>query len=214
MVYHGFVGDDNVGYNIGYVRVDTVSTGAFESISDADIENIFTTYANADGMIIDIRPNNGGNEQNAAKFAGHFIDQPTRYGYYKFRNGPGHGDFGPLEEKVLDPSSGTHFNGPVMCLIGERCMSSAEWFTLMMKAGGATLIGARTRGSSGNPQLFSLSNGVNYKIPSWVAYTYDQEVIEDNGIAPDIAIPSDQSFDENADHVMQVALDELWWVLP
>ena len=206
VIHHGLLEN-----NVAYIRVDTLSTDAFEPISDADIEDLFVNYADANGMIIDIRPNNGGNENNAMKFASRFIDEPVVYGYYQYRNGPGHDDFDSVEEKVLEPSTGTHYYGLVICLIGERCLSSAEWFTLMMRAGGAVLIGDTTRGSSGNPQTFTLSNDVSYSVPRWIAYTDDMEEIEDRGIDPAFPIAPEDSFDESADYVVEEALE---WFAP
>jgi C-terminal processing protease CtpA/Prc len=104
---------------------------------------------------------------------------------------------------------GTHFDGPVVGLIGKRCLSSAEWFTLMLRAAGATLIGDTTRGGSGNPQRFTLDNDVSYTVSQWVAYTGDMVAFEDVGIAPDTPIPADSSFDETRDYVLEAGLDEL-----
>lgn len=217
VIYHGMVGNQNVS-NIAYIRIDTLETEAFSTISDADIENLFRTCSVADGMIIDIRPNSGGNDAYAARFASRFIDEAVVYGYTQVRNGPAHTDFGPLQARVLEPATGTHFygTGGVVCLIGRKCMSSAEWFTLMMRSAGAILIGDKTLGSSGNPQWFPAdgepTNGVKYGIPTWIAYTNDLQVIEDNGISPTagFAIPPGQgfgrSYDSEHDYVLEKAL--------
>jgi hypothetical protein len=206
VIYHAWFNN-----NLAYIRVDTLSTDTFATVNDADIQTLFsTTYAAADGMIIDIRPNNGGNENNAAKFAGHFTNASVVYGYTETRNGLDHDDFDPLADKTLAPLA-PHFSKPVVCLIGQRCMSSAEWFTLMMRTcPNVTLIGDTTRGGSGSPEEFTLSNGVRYKVSRWIAYTDDSVEIEDNGIAPNIAIaPGDTSFDANHDYVIERAIQEL-----
>jgi hypothetical protein len=206
IIYHAWFND-----NIAYIRVDTLATDTFASANDADIQALFDTmYASAAAMIIDIRPNNGGNEQNAAKFASHFTSGPVVYGYTETRNGPDHDDFDPLQDKVLE-AVGPYFSGPVACLIGQRCMSSAEWFALMMRAcPNVTLIGDTTRGASGSPEEFSLSNGVGYKLSRWIAYTPDLVEIEDQGVEPDIAIaPGDASFDAGHDYVIERAIAEL-----
>lgn len=195
--------------NIAYIRVDTLSSGAFAGITTGQIDAIFANYATASGFIVDIRPNSGGNETIAALFASHFTDTPVTYGYTATRNGPSHDDFDPLATKTLEPAAANRFAGPAVCLIGARNMSSAEWFTLMMRACGATLIGERTRGSSGNPQEFALDNGVKYTVPTWIAYTPEMDYIEDQGIAPDITIPATASFDDSHDFVVERALEEL-----
>ncbi len=196
--------------NIAYIRVDTLSTGAFANITDQQIDDIFARYATADGLILDIRPNNGGNENIATKFASHFTDTEVVYGYTEERNGPSHWDFDPLQEKTLTPAAGNLFLKPVCCLIGQRCLSSAEWFTLMMRAcPNVTLIGDATRGGSGFPREFELDNGVKYTVPRWVAYDADLFGIEDFGIDPDIAIAAENSFDGNGDYVVERAIAEL-----
>ncbi len=184
VIYHGIVGN-----NIAYIEIDTLDTEAFKAVSDQAMEDMFAKYANADAMIIDIRFNSGGNEENAVKIASRFTDEAFMYGYTVNRNGENHDDFDEPYEHSLEPATGTHFTGPAVCLIGKKCMSSAEWFTLMMKhIPNITLIGDTTRGASGFPRDFKLSNGVSYGVPRWVAYTYYDEVIEDRGIAPDVAI--------------------------
>ena len=89
-------------------------------------------------------------------------------------------------------------------------MSSAEWFTLMMKVcPNVTLIGDTTRGSSGNPKGFKLPNDVSYTVPTWMAYTDQQEEFEDVGIEPDIQIEATSSFDGSHDYVIERAIAEL-----
>lgn len=211
VVYHAWIGSGST-RNIGYVRVDTLATSAFASISDAAIDSIFQTYAGADGMILDIRANNGGNETIAAKFASHFTNQSRIYAYHRVRNGPLHSDFDPIQSRTLDPAAANRFLGPVACLIGQRCLSSAESFALMMRAcPNVTLIGQTTRGGSGNPETFTLSNGVKYTVSRWVAYDAAQVEIEDHGVAPNAghAITAANSLDGEHDYVVEAALDLL-----
>ncbi len=205
VIYHAWLQD-----NIAYIDVETLDTDAFKAVSDQDIESMFETYASAEGMIIDIRANGGGNEANAVKIASRFTDESLKYGYVTIRSGSGHDDFDDPIDKVLEPSTGTHFEGNAVCLTGQRVMSSGEWFTLMMKVcPNVTLIGDTTRGASGNPKDFSLSNGVIYTVPTWVAYTADGQIIEDNGIAPDVAISAGQSYDDSHDYVLEYAIAHL-----
>jgi PKD repeat protein len=209
VVYHGWIGD-----NMGYVRVDTIADAFTNGVSENDVEALFQAYDSAAGLIIDIRPNNGGDETNAAFFVERMIDSEITYGHFQFRNGPGHDDFGAVQAKTLAPGTGTHYDGPVVGLIGERCMSSAEWFALMLRAAGATLIGDTTRGSSANRKTETLSNGVSYTLSRWIAYRPDMAEIEDRGITPDIAIAPESSFDGSRDYVMERALQELGSTVP
>lgn len=205
VIWHAWFAD-----SIAYIRIDTLATSAFDSISDQNIESLFALYASADAMIIDIRPNNGGNENIAAGFASHFTNAETIYGYTETRNGPEHWDFAPLETKTLQPAAQNRFDGPVACLIGQRCLSSAEWFTLMMRScPNVVLIGDTTRGGSGFPREFELDNGMHYTVPRWIAYTDALIEFEDVGIEPDIWMPADDSFDESHDYVIESAISYL-----
>ncbi|MDX9975017.1 MAG: S41 family peptidase [FCB group bacterium] len=207
VIFHAWVGDDD---DIAYIVVDTLDSTAWQSVSDAAIGNLFVTYQDAEGMILDIRANSGGNENNAIKIASRFTHSSVIYGYTETRNGPDHGDFDPLVTKTLASSAGMHFDGPVVCLIGQRCMSSAEWFALMMRAcPNVTLMGDWTRGASGNPQTYSLSNGVTYAVSRWAAYTDTLDVIEDNGIEPDEYLPAVLSYDDTRDYLLEDAIDFL-----
>lgn len=207
-----------VGENIAHIRIDSLDTDAFSAITDNMIGNLFVQYQNAAGMIIDIRANNGGNENNAIRFASRLTDATVTYGYTETRNGPDHDDFDPPVAKQLTPSDRLHYDGPVVGLIGQRCLSSAEWFTLMLRASGATLIGDDTRGGSGNPETFSLSNGVEYRLSRWVAWTADadgemESIFEDMGITPDIYVPpgegAGKSYTATRDYVLERALEYL-----
>lgn len=206
VIFHAWVGLAKA-KDIAYIAVDTLDSTKWASVSDAAIGNLFVAYQNAAGMIVDIRANSGGNENNALKIASRLTHASVVYGYTETRNGPNHDDFDPLVAKTLTSSGGMHYDGPVVCLIGQRCMSSAEWFTLMMRAcPDVTLMGDWTRGASGNPETFSLSNGVNYAVSRWVAYTDEMEEIEDNGIMPDEYIPAELSYDEEHDYVLEEAI--------
>jgi hypothetical protein len=202
-------------HDLAYIRVDTLDTEAWSGITDADIEDIFLTFAGAAGMIVDLRPNSGGNETNASRIASRLVETEVTYGYVETRNGPGHGDFDAMVEKRLTPSSGTRFSGPVVGLIGQRCMSSAEWFTLMLRAAGARLVGDVTRGASGNPREYGpLANGVSYMISTWIAYAPDASgsvgpEVEDRGIEPDVTIAPESSFDGEHDYVVERGIAEL-----
>jgi len=211
VVYHAWIGSGS-SRNIGYIRVDTLDTGAFSSISESDIDDLFEAYASADGLILDIRPNNGGNETIAARFASHFTSQQRTYGYYQYRNGPNHDDFDPIQSRVLNPATSNRFLKPAACLIGPRCLSSAESFALMMRAcPNVALIGATTRGGSGSPEWFTASNGVRYSVSRWIAYDADLIEIEDNGVSPDpgFEIAPESSIDGEHDYVVEAALGAL-----
>lgn len=207
---HGWL--DN---NIAFISIETFDGDQWDGLRTGDVDNLFATYADADAMVIDVRFNNGGNEMVAQTFAGHLTETGYVYGYVQPKNpGPDHNDFGDFVEHAVEPAENELFLKTVVCLIGERNMSSAEWFVLMMleNPNGITLIGDATRGSSGNPQEFSLDNGIKYYIPSWEAYRADQTTkIEDVGIEPTAgqAIAPEESYTDDRDLVLEHAVELL-----
>jgi len=209
-LWHGWLDD-----NIAFISIETFETEQWDGLRTGDVDNLFATYAGADAMVIDVRVNNGGNEDVASTFAGHLTENGYVYGYVRSKNlGQDHNDFGDFVEHAVEPAGNELFLKPVVCLIGERNMSSAEWFVLMMleNPNGITLIGDATRGSSGNPQEFSLDNGIKYYIPSWEAYRVDQTTkIEDVGIEPAAghAIAPEDSYTDDRDQVLEHAIDLL-----
>lgn len=204
IIQHGLLTDE-----VAYIRINSLESKDYADISREQINDIFTSYIDIPALIIDLRGNNGGNEEIAAWFTSHCTAEKVLYGYTKTRNGSGHGEFSPVKSKVLAPADTASYAGAVVCLIGQKCMSSAEWFALMLKASGAILMGDRTRGASGNPKECALANGVTYRLSTWMAFDDQMQPIEDRGIQPDIYIDPEASIDGEHDYVIERALKEL-----
>jgi hypothetical protein len=210
------IGHALIASNIAHIIITTLDTATFAAITDQDIERLFVTYREAAGMILDLRYNSGGNENNALRFASRLIDAPRTYGHYRFRvtNSVPY-QFGPLTAKTLNPNAGTRFRGPIVGLIGKHCMSSAEWFAQMIKVcPNAILVGETTRGSSGNPVSIALPGlNLSYTISRWIGYTDEQIPFEDKGITPAIQISAAESFDDaiGRDYVLERAIHYIQW---
>jgi hypothetical protein len=145
--------------------------------------------ADAPGFLVDLRDANGGNELFAREIARQFCGKDVVYAKSKFRDGPGHGAFGPAHDRVLKASD-KPFVKPVVCLVGPRAVSSGEGFVQMMKClPHVTTVGTRTRGSSGNPAPFQLPGvAVTVFYSRWVDLMPDGTPIEDAGIAPEVEL--------------------------
>lgn len=191
---------------IGYVAIATWSTSATAEIQK--VHDYLDEMASTRGLIIDVRPNSGGDESLAREIAAWFVKDRKVYAKHAFRRGPGPADFTPVRERVITPNAPPRrYAGPVAVLTGRANMSSCEAFLLMMKqADGATLIGERSYGSSGNPKPTFLPNGVVAYIPSWEAMTPDGTVFERKGIAPDIVVSSEGVDFSREDPVLATAL--------
>ncbi len=195
---------------IAYLRIDSLEKEAFDAITETQLEALFRKYVNAEGIIIDLRANEGGALAPAARIAGRFTDATLTYAFSDRRDGPNHDDFSGLVSRLLTPTSGTHYYGNVLCLIGQRCMGTAESLALMLRSTyNARLVGDRSRGAIELPQTFELDTGLQFTVPRWLTYTTTRQIVEDNGIHPDYPVDPTASYDATRDYVIEAALQIL-----
>jgi hypothetical protein len=164
----------------------------------------------APGFLVDLREANGGNELLAQEIAREFCSKDAVYAKSKYRAGPGHEDFGPVYDRELKAGD-KPYTKPVVCLIGPRAVSSGEGFVQMLKClPHITTVGARTRGSSGNPKPFELPGvAVTVWYSRWVDLMPDGTPIEGAGITPDVAVDAPQSAYEKKDPTWDKAVEVL-----
>ncbi|MFA5251584.1 MAG: S41 family peptidase [Phycisphaerae bacterium] len=199
-----FTGQFNDG--IGYILIDSWARERKQALEEA--YKAIEKFANAPGLIIDVRSNSGGSEPLAEEFAGCFIDEPKVYARHVYRNVREPGGFTKPNNRVLEPSEGRpKYRGKIAVLTGPVNMSSCEAFLLMMKqAPGCKLIGDKSYGSSGNPKPTELGNGVTVFLPSWKAMRPNGTCFEGEGIAPDILIKTTETEFKSRDAVLEAAL--------
>ncbi|HKQ50201.1 MAG TPA: S41 family peptidase [Phycisphaerae bacterium] len=191
---------------IGYLLITTWGLA-----QPSDLEPLYSAlgdFADAKGLIIDVRPNAGGNETLAREFAGCFVAKAAVYSRNKSRDKEAKGGFGKTFKRSVRPNKDKPaFKAKVAVLMSEGCMSSCESFLLMMRHGAkARLIGAKSYGSSGNPQAHKLANGVFVFVPSWKDMQPDGTVIEGKGIEPDVTVTPKKGDFKEADPVLDAAL--------
>lgn len=195
------------GTNYFYVRFRNLSnSGDFQPL-----ESVLLSLPDKDGFILDLRSNPGGNDAIARAFVNKLTQSEAVYAHYRYRNGPEHTDFDDWIEAKIIPEDPINFTNPIIVLTNRGTVSSAEGFTLMLKALPNTVfVGDTTRGSSGNPGEYTLSNGWKYTISRWQAATPDFKLIEDQGIAPDIVIfNTDESLNDGQDLMLEKAIETL-----
>jgi hypothetical protein len=173
-----------------------------------DLEPAFEAIKAADpskGIVIDVRPNGGGDEILARQIAGCFVDGRKVYSKNDIRRS---GKFeGPFDRAVEPTKDRPAYRGKVVVLMGPACMSSNESFLMMMKqVPGCKLVGDRSRGSSGNPKPHDLGNGVTVYLPVWRDLQPDGTPIEGQGIAPDVKVKATEKDLAAADPVLEAAL--------
>lgn len=208
---HGWL---DAGKTIAYMSIESFDGSAWDGLRTSELNGLFATYAGAYGMVVDIRQNSGGAENIAKAIAGYFTDQDVVYGYTTDRiPGDDRYAFAAADEHELEAADPQYqYLEWTVLLMGNKNMSSAEWFILMMDlCPYVWIMGDDSRGSSGNPKEFGLSNGVTYLIPSWAAYDSDGFDIEDFGLAPYDWVDPDLSYDDalERDYLLEDAVDWL-----
>lgn len=148
-------------------------------------------HADAAGIIIDVRPNTGGDERLARTLASRFALKPTAYARSRVRTPGGIDGWAEPVERVVEPDATkpAKLHGKAVVLMGPANMSSNESFLRMMRhAGGAKLVGEKSYGSSGNPKPFDLGCGIMLMLPSWLDSDVDGTPTEGRGVTPDVRV--------------------------
>ena len=188
-----------------YVVVGSWNSSQF---TVSDLDGVINQFRDAPGMVIDVRPNGGGNDALALALAGRFATRRTTIGYVRYRDGPRHDDFGAEVERHVDTRGPFQFTKPVVVLSGRAIFSSNETFIAAMRElPNVTVLGDTTGGASGNPHNYPLGDGWSYSVSLWIEWTADRRVIEWNGIPPDAFVAWDTTAVRNGlDPVLDAAL--------
>ena len=193
--------------DIGYLRVHTLSgTG-----HDADIDFILGQLGGIRALVVDLRSNGGGNDQNGEAVAARFADTTRLYRRVRFREGPGHGDFGPFIDSFISPAGAQSFRGPIAVLTNRSTISSAESFLLAFVVLPNTVsVGDFTGGGSANPVQRTLANGWQYNVSRWIEFRPDGTTFEGVGIEPVIRVDiSSMDAALLKDTIMETAISNL-----
>ena len=192
---------------IGYVNIYRLGSGGLPKAFDTVLEQLADTW----GLIIDLRFNAGGDELLARKVAGRFLREKRLYSYSQYRSGASHDDLGKKIERECEARGPWRYESPVVVLIGQHTMSSAESFALMLaQAPQVSTMGDRTAGSSANPRILSLPGNVNVNLPRWLDLKPDGKPLDNVGVVPDVEVSVPPGvFDEKTDPVLEAAFKRL-----
>lgn len=189
------------GKNIGYVRYSSFSN----AVSNAHLYYIFNTYANARGIILDLRENGGGNSLNVGALLSAFSLSEIQVGSFITRNGPEHTDFSSPEPFMVSAGS-IVYTKPVVVLIDKGSYSATTMFALGTKAmPGITLVGDTTGGGGGLPNGGQLPNGWSYRFSISQLLDLAGNSYAESGVPPDILADFDWS-DLSKDEILDQAI--------
>lgn len=192
---------------IGYLLI-----GSFGADVDPEVVGgAITELADTAAMVVDVRPNAGGDERLAQRIAAWFVQGTVTYARHRVRERAGPDGFGPVQERRLQGNDeNRRYGRPIAVLTSRYVMSSNESFVLMLKqAKDCVVVGQPTFGSSGNPRPFELDNGVTVYAPSWQDLSLDGRSIEGVGIAPDVLVECTPGDLQQRDPILQRALELL-----
>lgn len=189
---------------IGYIYY-----GSFgDSFSDGNIKNIFTSFKDCAGLIIDVRNNGGGSLSYAEQLASYFFDEETVTSYMLYKNGNGHSDFSKPTAIKTHVHKNIHWDKPVIVLTNRYSYSATNDFVLRMKkAPKAFVVGSWTGGGGGMPLSSELPNGWMVRFSACPMLDTEMSHTE-MGIAPDYhVIMTESDRDNNKDIVIHKAVE-------
>jgi C-terminal processing protease CtpA/Prc len=192
---------------IGYLMLAT--WGA--ELDPERIGGVITELADTKALVIDVRPNSGGDESLAQRVAAWFVVGRVTYAKNRYRERAGADGFGRvLARQVVGNDADRRYDKPIAVLTSAGVMSSCESFVLMLRqAKDCVVVGQPTFGSSGNPKPFELGNGVTAFVPTWQDLRPDGTPFEGEGLAPDVLVPCTAAELETRDPILERALELL-----
>jgi hypothetical protein len=192
---------------IGFIGIQGWDDAAVPTECQTALEHMRDTR----GLIVDVRLNGGGSENQAMEFAGRFLTNEFVYAYHRTRNGPAHTNLTDKVPRTISPRGPWRFDRPVVLLIGQKCMSSTESFIGMM-TGDPDLVtmGDHTCGSSGNPDIINLPLQMTVSVPQWIDHLPDGSVLDERGFTPQVPfVPKADAFTGDRDDLLSAALERL-----
>ena len=155
---------------LAYVHMRDMTSGSLESF----LIDMNTYAVHKDGLILDLRFNNGGNVHNEVI---EFLSQ-KKYFNWKYREGA-----------LSTHPNVTPADKPIVVLINERSLSDAEVTSNgIRELSVAKLIGTETYRWIIFTSGVGLVDGSSVRLPAWGCYTLDGKNMEKTGVKPDISI--------------------------
>lgn len=188
--------------NIGYIHFRYVSTN-FSILRDFLRDN-----EGADGIIIDLRHNEGGDFTYCFSEMGRLTDRTREVFSSRTKNGPGPQDFTPWFTWRIQPS-GSRFTRPIVVLTDRYTISAGERTAMAFRClPQVTTIGEATCGALSTMIGRELANGWYYTLATQHTRFADGKSYEGVGLPPDVQVKNTrEELSQGLDRVLQTAID-------
>lgn len=182
---------------IGYFSADDMIPWGYRSLTynvkrtRRIMDKVNADLEGANGIIVDIRWNDGGWDALALEIASYFTNKHQKAFTKQVRDGDG---FSDPQDIWLPDNSAKGFGGPVALLCGNDTLSAPEIFALAMYAmPNVTSIGMKTCGALSDELFLRMPNGWKASLSNELYTAVAGSVFEGSGIPVDIPI----DFNEN-----------------
>ena len=178
----------------------------------------FDEIAKADGLVIDVRENGGGNSSNGYGLLAMLTDRPFAGSSWQTREYlPTHRAWGRPEGThaedayEMQADGERHYAGPVLVLTSARTYSAAEDFVVAFDAmQRGRIVGEPTGGSTGQPLVFDLPGGGTARICTKRDTYPDGREFVGIGVQPQVLVsPRVADLLAGRDTVLEAALELL-----
>lgn len=206
--------------NLAYIRIPSF----FYPDNEKRALELVREFQQAPALIVDVRGNAGGS--TPSELTSLLMNRPYRWWtestpinmpYFRFRATEGDWHYGPFRQPQMlwqnPPTAPAKdaFKGKLVLLIDGGCYSSCEDFTMPFKDNHrALIIGLATSGSTGQPYVTDLGDGMLLLVGAKRATFPDGMPFEGVGIKPDMEVaPTIQDLANGRDVVLEVARKSL-----
>jgi len=180
--YHTLTGDPYkmLPSGVAYMALDTVKKDSVKTWIEDAISN------NAKGLIIDCR--SYPSDFPIFALGGHLVSQYTPFVTFTIADKSNPGSFLWKDYIPISPRE-PHFSHPVVVLVDEVSISSAEYHALAFRAAPqAIVMGSTTAGADGNISKFAMPGGLSTVISGIGVHYADHEPTQRVGIVPDVVV--------------------------
>jgi hypothetical protein len=181
------------------------------NFSDDQLKYLGNYFSDCDGLIIDVRDNNGGAADNISQLMQFIVKEEAHFGNLTTRsNFEGEATFETKEIYIKPEGNKPLFNQEIVVLTNRGCYSSCNVFAAYMsQLPNVTLVGDTTGGGTGMAVGSVLANGWKYRYSAGEFTLADGSSFE-LGFAPDETVITTATDEANGkDMIIERALEIL-----